>query len=645
MSLTWNEIQRVVFPQDADPDVISLYVDADVWAKVGDREVRVSDRAHLDDIVARDRYRIAAGERVSFASYFNAFPASYWQQWTNVERVRLVVETSGEGTLLVYRSTAQGVPQRVASEPFTDTHGARDRTAGHVVRRRRLVLVRRRRERRARSSSAAAAGRRMPPQLRSGGASIGITTFNKPDYCVRTLDALAARPDRPRRHRPGLHRRSGHPAGSRRGRVRRRRRRRSAKALRVIEQPNLGGSGGFARSMSETLDAGESDFVILLDDDVTIEPESIARAVRFARHTTRPLIVGGHMFDLLNRPVLHAFAETVDLKPFVWHAQPHDEVPHDFRVSNLRQTPWMHARMDADYNGWWFCLIPTEVVRDVGLSLPAFIKWDDAEYCLRARDAGYPTVTLPGAALWHVSWLDKDDSIDWQAYFHARNRIVAALLHSPHPGGGSLTGDSERWDLKHLLSMQYYPVTLRHRALRDILSGPAHMQRGMPTILGELRAAAAEFPEKQVLRERRRDPDDRRGQARLPGAERHRRRRRGRAGIPLALFTVRMTAPPVVHEPVARERRRAPGRALEARRHVVPAAVLRQRARLDRRRRAARCATRVIARRSDACSPTAAACTVSSRSAGPSFHGSTARRCPRSPRPRRGASTSPPRRC
>ena len=25
--------------------------------------------------------------------------------------------------------------------------------------------------------------------------------------------------------------------------------------------------------------------------------------------------------------------------------------------------------MDADYNGWWFCLIPTEVVRAIGLSL------------------------------------------------------------------------------------------------------------------------------------------------------------------------------------------------------------------------------------------------------------------------------------
>ena len=245
--------------------------------------------------------------------------------------------------------------------------------------------------------------------------------------------------------------------------------------------------------MSETLDAGESDFVILLDDDVTVEPESIARAVRFARHSTRPLIVGGHMFDLLNRPVLHAFAETVDLKPFVWHAQPHDDVPHDFRVSNLRQTPWMHARMDADYNGWWFCLIPTEIVRTVGLALPAFIKWDDAEYCLRARDAGYPTVTLPGAALWHVSWLDKDDSIDWQAYFHARNRFVAALLHSPHPGGGALTTDSERWDLKHLLSMQYAPAEMGLMAIEDILEGPQRMHRDLRMRLGGSNALRKQY--------------------------------------------------------------------------------------------------------------------------------------------------------
>ena len=70
---------------------------------------------------------------------------------------------------------------------------------------------------------------------------------------------------------------------------------------------------------------------------------------------------------------------------------------------------------------------------EIGLSLPLFIKWDDSEYGLRAKAAGYPTVTFPGAAVWHVPWTDKNDALDWQAYFHQRNRFIAALLHSPYP--------------------------------------------------------------------------------------------------------------------------------------------------------------------------------------------------------------------
>lgn len=540
MTSTWTELQRVVFPQDGDPDVLPLYVDADVWARFGTREVRVSDRAHIDDVLGRDRFRVASGERMSFAGYFNAFPASYWQHWTVVDRIRLRATLSGSGTLLVYRSTAQGVPQRVASESFSGdgavvhvdlpvtTFGDGGWYWFDIVAGRGDVVL------------ADAAWETDVAAVRDGRASIGITTMNKADYCVRTLEALASDASvadvldrvyvvdqgtqlvRDRDEYPGIAERMGD-------------------RLEVIEQANLGGSGGFARSMLETLEAGASEYVILLDDDVTIEPESIARSVRFARYATQPVIVGGHMFDLLDRPVMHAFAESMDLGPFMWHAQPHDEVPHDFRFSNLRQTRWMHARMDTDYNGWWFCLIPTATLRDAGLALPAFIKWDDAEYCLRARAHGYPTVTLPGAALWHVSWLDKDDSIDWQAYFHARNRFVAALLHSPHEGGGQLPEDSWRWDLRHLLSMQYYPVTLRHRALRDILRGPEHMQAELGSILGELRAEAKRFPEKTVLKTEEEVPATVEGKKVFPlGPDG--KPAKGPRGIPLVLFTARMVA-------------------------------------------------------------------------------------------------------
>ncbi len=64
------------------------------------------------------------------------------------------------------------------------------------------------------------------------------------------------------------------------------------------------GSGGFARGMYETVKAGKSDYTLLLDDDAISEPESIMRAVQFADYCTRPTIVGGGMFHLDNRTML-----------------------------------------------------------------------------------------------------------------------------------------------------------------------------------------------------------------------------------------------------------------------------------------------------------------------------------------------------
>src|SRR5690606_16189372 len=125
--------------------------------------------------------------------------------------------------------------------------------------------------------------------------------------------------------------------------------------------------------------------------------------------------------------------------------------------------------------------IPMTVVREIGLGLPLFIKWDDSEYGVRAQEAGFPTVTMPGAAAWHVPWTDKNDALDWQAYFHQRNRFVAALLHSPFQHGGRMVRESLNHQIKHLLAMQYSTVKLRHRALLDVLAGPEHLHPSLKT--------------------------------------------------------------------------------------------------------------------------------------------------------------------
>jgi galactofuranosylgalactofuranosylrhamnosyl-N-acetylglucosaminyl-diphospho-decaprenol beta-1,5/1,6-galactofuranosyltransferase len=253
--------------------------------------------------------------------------------------------------------------------------------------------------------------------------------------------------------------------------------------LRLVEQPNLGGSGGFSRTMYEMLRHTDATHHILLDDDVLLEPDSVARAYAFARFAKTPMLVGGQMLALQDRSVLHTMGEVVARDKFFWRAAPNTEYAHDFAKKTLRESKDLHRRIDVDYTGWWMCLIPREALERLGLALPVFIKWDDAEYGLRAGEHGFPTATLPGVAVWHLSWSDKDDTAGWQAYFHTRNRLVAAALHTPYKRGGSLLRDTFKFDLKFLIMLQYATAALHHRAYEDFLAGPERLFPLLPTAL------------------------------------------------------------------------------------------------------------------------------------------------------------------
>lgn len=503
----WREVHRVVFPSHTDIDVLPLYVDfsqSEGFASDSDSVEFVNTGGGESDTEAAEGRRslsVPAGKRYSLGTYFNAFPASYWRRWTRADEVRFTGEFTGSGTVTMYKSNARGSRQRVAGwrvdghavltedltlAPFADGGWYWFDVAGGAEP---LTLVQ-------------AAWSAPVAEREAGTATIGITTFNRPDYCVKTLEALASdesvlavldrivivdQGTEKVRDEAGFDEVAA----------------RLGDTLKVIEQPNLGGSGGFARGMFETVRARESRYVLLLDDDVNIEPEGIVRAVQFGDACTKPTLVGGHMFDMYDRSVLHTMGEAVNLYRFFWGPVRGLAHGHNLAASNLRQTPAMHRRVDVDYNGWWMCLIPVEVVDAIGLALPAFIKWDDAEYGLRALEHGYPTVSLPGACVWHVSWNDKDDTIDWQAYYHERNRFLVALMYSPYERGGRLFRESSYTDVKHLISMQYYAQALRNRALSDLLEGPDHLHGKLGSTLPAVRSLRSQFPDAQIAA----DPD------------------------------------------------------------------------------------------------------------------------------------------
>jgi galactofuranosylgalactofuranosylrhamnosyl-N-acetylglucosaminyl-diphospho-decaprenol beta-1,5/1,6-galactofuranosyltransferase len=517
-------LQRIIFPPE-DLDTVPLYVETNMDrgaaelasemltqtlkkkkaittsatnAAVGEAQSSIRFGTSLrggpqDQIEPRRSAEISAGRRVSFATYFNAFPASYWRRWTTIDSVTLRLRLAGEATIIIYRSTAKGLShmvetlEAVTSEPETIECTLPltpfidggwywfDIVAGP----RGTTLL---------EADWAA----LTDPARPGRISIGITTFNRPDFMVETLRTLSEATDALELIDAvyvvdqGTDRIRQHPefADAAKG---------ISDRLKLIEQGNLGGSGGFSRAMVETQSAAESDYLLLLDDDIKLEPEGILRAVTFADLSRRPTIVGGHMFSLYDRSVLHAFGETVAPYLWWWGPAPQTKHRHDFGRRNLRHTPWLHRRVDADYNGWWMCLIPMRIIDEIGLALPVFIKWDDAEYGLRARKAGYPTVSMPGVAAWHVPWQDKTDAVDWQAYYHVRNRVVTALLHSPYDRGGRLIGEIAETQIQHLLSMQYSTAALRLLAIEDVLAGPQHLHRDLQTKMNDLQALRLQF--------------------------------------------------------------------------------------------------------------------------------------------------------
>jgi galactofuranosylgalactofuranosylrhamnosyl-N-acetylglucosaminyl-diphospho-decaprenol beta-1,5/1,6-galactofuranosyltransferase len=438
----------------------------------------------------RASLKLEKGAVVTTNTYFGMLPASYFQRWTEVTQItlKLAYDASGPARVSLCASDFHG-NNRVIDRVDIDGAGTASMSAAldafvdggslwmeFIANEGELTI------------SDLVWTTPSPNRIRP--AALAICTFNRPEACTSAVRAVAddeevlAGVDAVYIIDQGSSPVGDEPAF-----------REVAGALGdkcvYLQQRNLGGSGGFTRGLYEVSRITDHGNVILMDDDIVCEPETVLRLNAFANLTSTPSIVGAQMLFLNNPSFLLAGAELADLATLrvgrwgVHGLHRADMVEH-------RQ----NRRIDGTYTGWWACLIPAELIAAAGLPLPFFIKWDDVEYSLRALAAGFPVVTLPNAGVWHAdfNWKDGDD---WVRFFDIRNGLITAALHARVDG--PVTSKVLREEIaRNLVSMQYGRAHTVIRAVEAFLEGSSALDDGGVAAMERIRAERTRYLETVV---------------------------------------------------------------------------------------------------------------------------------------------------
>lgn len=191
----------------------------------------------------------------------------------------------------------------------------------------------------------------------------------------------------------------------------------------LTSEKNLGGAGGFHLGVERAW-RDRWDRVWLMDDDVTPAPDCLAV---LAAHPGQALMAVREDRD---GRICEKAATDFDLTR-ARHVRPKREMVED-RYPTRADMPAEVELHNVAFEGF---MVSREVIAHVGLPDPGFfIFYDDVDYALRVRRAGYRILGLRDAVL--VRQLDFDQQHDmrgWKGYYMYRNLFVVHRRYGESP--------------------------------------------------------------------------------------------------------------------------------------------------------------------------------------------------------------------
>jgi len=180
------------------------------------------------------------------------------------------------------------------------------------------------------------------------------------------------------------------------------------KITKLTNEKNLGFSGGNNIGIKYVLKKN-ADYVLLLNNDTIIEPQFLKRLVEVGEREEKIGILG---------PVIYR-CDT-------------NEIHFAGGKINWLYTEAKHVLGAVDFITGACLLIKREVIEKIGL-MPEeyFLYFEDTEWCLRARRAGFGCKVVKEARIGHkVSKNAQEHSFSY-VYYHYRNGLLLAKRNAP----------------------------------------------------------------------------------------------------------------------------------------------------------------------------------------------------------------------
>jgi len=162
--------------------------------------------------------------------------------------------------------------------------------------------------------------------------------------------------------------------------------------VNLIRLPrNLGATGASNRGFDVALENG-AEYVLRLDSDTIVSPTAVSRLMEMAHRAPEAAVFAAKIY--------YADAPCV-----IWSAGAYRNRWHLGGVNSARMQLDSARTLNprtVDYAWSTAMLIRSEVLRDVGGFDPAFlVYYEEVDFCLRVRAAGYEIMYVPQAHVWH----------------------------------------------------------------------------------------------------------------------------------------------------------------------------------------------------------------------------------------------------